>query len=165
MDLTHAREILDTAHNAVVSMDVTGRITYFNPAAEVMFGHASEAVIGQSLADQIIPEHYREAHWRGLQHFLETGEGAVLGRRVELSGLRSNGTEFPIEITISAQRDGESWVFHAFIQDISERVARERERGQRLAELETSLQDPSSASRRFSARLPRRSRSATARTG
>jgi PAS domain S-box-containing protein len=140
VDVRGAHEILDTAHNAVVSMDVAGRIVYWNPAAEAMFGVPRDAALGRVLADTIIPPRYREAHWQGLRRFLATGEGQVLGQRIELSALRDDRTEFPAEITISAQRDGDAWSFHAFIQDISERKAIEEERRSRVAQLETSLE-------------------------
>jgi PAS domain S-box-containing protein len=140
VDWHGAHEVLDTAHNAVVSMDATGTITYWNPAAERMFGIARADASGMVVADTIIPERYRDAHWRGLRRFLETGEGPVLRQRVELSAVRSDGTEFPIEMTISAQRDGDDWSFHAFIQDVSERKRMEEERRVRLSELEASLE-------------------------
>jgi PAS domain S-box-containing protein len=128
VDLQRAHEVLDTAHNAVVSMDGAGRIVYWNPAAEAMFGVPRASALGCSLAETIIPPRHRAAHWQGLRRFFATGEGRVLGRRIELSALRSDGTEFPVEITISAQRDGEDWSFHAFIQDISARKAIDEER-------------------------------------
>jgi len=140
VDLGAAREILDTAHDAVVSMNAAGAITYWNPSAEAMFDTSREDAIGRVLAETIIPERHRAAHWRGLRRFLETGEGPVLRRRMEWGALRRDGTEFPIEITISAQADRDGWAFHAFIQDISERTTTETDRLRRLAELETSLE-------------------------
>lgn len=137
MDLGRAQQILDTAHNAFVSMDQDGMIAYWNPRAEEMFGFSREEAIGRPLAETIIPARFREAHWRGLEKFLKDGDGPVLNRRVELSALRRNGTEFPIEITISALADPDDGLsFHAFVQDISERKASEQERAELLARVE-----------------------------
>lgn len=93
-----------------------------------IFGDPREEAVGRQLADTIIPPAYRDAHRNGLRRFLADGVGPVLGNRLTLTGLRRDGTEFPIEITISALREGDAWTFHAFVQDISERVAVERER-------------------------------------
>ena len=75
----------------------------------------------------IIPERFRSAHVGGLARFLDDGTGPVLDQRIEMAALRGDGSEFPVEITISALRDGERWSFHAFIRDISERKENERE--------------------------------------
>lgn len=123
---THA--ILDTSHNAFVSMAADGTIVYWNPRAEEMFGWPRSEALGRTVADTIIPERHREAHWVGLAKFLAEGEAPILGRRVELSALRRDRTEFPIEITISALREADGWSFHAFIQDIAERKAADEQR-------------------------------------
>src|SRR5579862_102403 len=121
MDLAQAQAVLELTHSAFVSMDEQGRITYWNARAEEMFGFEREAVLGKALGDTIVPERYRDAHWRGLHRFLQTGVGTILDRRLELSALRADGGEIPIDMTISALREGEGWSFHAFIADISER--------------------------------------------
>jgi diguanylate cyclase (GGDEF)-like protein/PAS domain S-box-containing protein len=136
MDLGTAHPILDTAHNAFISMDERGRITYWNPRAAEIFGYSREEAVGRELADTIIPPEYRDAHWEGLRRFLAEGVGPVLGNRLTLTALRRDGAEFPIEITISALREADGWSFHAFVQDISERVAVERERDELLARVE-----------------------------
>jgi diguanylate cyclase (GGDEF)-like protein/PAS domain S-box-containing protein len=128
VDLGRARAILDTAHDAFVSMDRDGAITDWNPGAVEMFGLSREQALGRVLADTIIPEQHRQAHWDGLERFLRTGEGPVLGTRLEVSALRADGTEFPVELTISALEETDGWSFHAFIQDISAR----KEAAQRL---------------------------------
>jgi PAS domain S-box-containing protein len=139
MDTDQAQSILNLAHSAFISMDEEGRILYWNIRAEEMFGLVREEAIGQALADTVIPERYHEAHRRGLGHFLRTGEGPVLDKRVELSALRSDGSEFPIELTISALNDGGAWTFHAFVADISERRQAELERQRLLDELQLAL--------------------------
>ena len=115
------RSIIDAAHEAFISMDAGGFITDWNPQAERTFGWSRKEAVGQVLADLIIPPSYREAHWAGLQRFLDTGEGPVLGKRLELTALHREGFEFPVELTISAAPAGEQFSFHAFLHDISDR--------------------------------------------
>lgn len=116
------RQILETAQDAYIGMDATGQITDWNRQAEVIFGWNRDEAIGRTLADTIIPYRFREAHWKGLRKFLETGEGPVLNRRLELAALRRDGTEFPVELTIWPLRAGETVRFNALIHDIAERV-------------------------------------------
>src|SRR5947207_1044572 len=82
--------------------------------------------LGGSCPETVIPSSYREAHERGLAHFLAIGEGPVLGRRIELTALRRNGTEFPIELAITPMRVAGATVFSAFLHDISERKRAEQ---------------------------------------
>jgi len=136
-DLTEL--ILDRAHNAAVSLDEQGRVTYWNPSAERIFGRARAEAMGRPIAGLVIPERLREAHAAGFRRFLDDGVGPVLDRRIELVALRADGSEFPIEMTISALGDGMRWSFHAFIQDISERVDGERERERLVEQLRRAL--------------------------
>ena len=121
------RAVLDAALDAVIGMDVDDVITYWNPRAEAIFGWRREEALGRSLRDLVIPERYREAHSRGLARFLATGEGPVLDRRIELHGLRRDGTEFPVELSITAVKHGETLSFSAFVADITERKRSEAE--------------------------------------
>ena len=139
MDLGHARKILNIAHSAFISMDGQGRITYWNIRAEETFGLRREDAVGRSLADTIIPERLRDAHRRGLERFRETGEGPLLDRRAELVAVRADGSEFPIELIVSALREDGELSFHGFITDISERKAQEAERQRLLDELGRAL--------------------------
>jgi PAS domain S-box-containing protein len=139
MALGEAQAILEVAQNAFISMDEQGRIVYWNLRAEEIFGFTRAEAVGRNLAETIVPQRYRDAHREGLRRFLETGEGVVLDQRVELSALRSDGGEFPIEMTISALRDGEGWAFHAFVMDVSERWDAERERQRLLDELQRAV--------------------------
>jgi len=123
--------ILDTAHNAFVSMDEAGRVVYWNPRAEEVFGWSREEALRRAVADLIIPARHQQSHRDGLARFLETGDGPVLSQRVQLSGRRRGGEEFPIEMTISAvAQEGGGWSFHAFIQDLTEAKRAERERAE-----------------------------------
>ena len=134
------RAIIDTALDALIGMNAKGMITEWNPRAEVIFGWRRREAIGQNLADLIIPPRDREAHERGLRHFMDTGEGPVLNRRVELTGLRRDGTEFPAELSISPLKRDDSYVFNAFLSDITERKCAEEIRV-RLASIVESSED------------------------
>ena len=133
--------ILDTALDAVITMDVRGVVTGWNAPAENAFGWTAREAIGRDLADLIIPPLHREAHRRGLKHFLDTGEGPVLGKRVELSALHRDAHEFPVELAIATLRSGDSCEFSAFVRDISERVRAEEQR----RELEAQIQQAQKA--------------------
>jgi PAS domain S-box-containing protein len=124
------RSIIDSAGDALIGMDADGLVTDWNPQAESTFGWSREEAIGQPVARTIIPERFRDAHAEGLQRFLATGEGPVLGKRIELVGLHRDGHEFPAELSISVVRFDEGPSFHAFVTDISERKQIEAERDQ-----------------------------------
>lgn len=119
------RLIMNSALDAIVTMDVQGLITFWNPQAEKIFGWKEEEVIGKSLADTIIPESFRSAHHRGLAHYLATGEHRVLNRQLEISANHRNGGEFPIELSIVPILHGETLFFCSFIRDISARKQNE----------------------------------------
>ncbi|MEK6252314.1 MAG: PAS domain-containing sensor histidine kinase [Actinomycetota bacterium] len=121
------RLILETAGEAFVSMNSDGSISGWNPSAESIFGWTREEAIGRQLVDTIVPVADREAYKRGLEHFLRTGEGPVLNKAIEQMALHRDGREIPVELTISPLRVGDSYVFNAFIRDITERQEAERE--------------------------------------
>lgn len=122
----HTRLIVSHALDAVVTIDADGRITSWNPQAERLFGWSQEEILGRRLSETIIPPAYREAHERGLAHFRATGEGPVLNRRIELTALRRDGTEFPVELAITPLRVGGATAFSAFLRDITERKRTEK---------------------------------------
>ena len=122
------RAILNSALSAVVVMDAGGKVTGWNPRAETLFGWSREEVMGRDLADILLPERYRERHRKGLAHYLATGEGSVLNRMLELTAMRRDGTEMPVELSISPIRSGGSISFCGFITDISERKRMEEVR-------------------------------------
>jgi len=116
------RAVLESALDCVITIDTQGRILEFSPSAERTFGYTREEVVGLEMADLLVPHAFREAHRRGMRHFLATGEGTVLNRRIEISALRSDDTEFPVELAITAVRlAGGQQIFTAFLRDISER--------------------------------------------
>jgi diguanylate cyclase (GGDEF)-like protein/PAS domain S-box-containing protein len=115
------RSVVEGAHDAFVAMDAGGFIIDWNPRAEATFGWRRDEVLGRVLADTIVPERHRDAHWSGLQRYLETGEGPVIDKRIEIEALHREGFEFPVEMTISVHRSGETPYFNAFLHDISDR--------------------------------------------
>jgi PAS domain S-box-containing protein len=115
------RGILEAALDAIVLMDARGYILSWNPRAESVFGWPRAEAVGRRMSELIVPPRYREAHARGLKRYLQTGEGPILNRPVELSALRRDGSEFPAALRVTALRDIERVVFCAFIEDISER--------------------------------------------
>jgi PAS domain S-box-containing protein len=113
--------ILDSALDCIVTMDHEGRITEFNPAAEHTFGYRRDEVVGKQLADTIIPPALREQHRLGFAHYLNTGEARVLGSRIEMTAVRADGSEFPVELTITrVPLDGPP-LFTGYLRDITER--------------------------------------------
>ena len=120
------REVIETANDAFIAIDVHSTITDWNRQAEQTFGWTREEAIGQPLADLIIPPVHRTAHAEGIALFLRSGVGPVLGRRVELTALHRDGREFPIELTPWAVEDGSTFRFNAFVHDITERKTFER---------------------------------------
>ena len=119
------RAMLDAALDGVITIDHDGAIVEFNPAAESIFGYAREAVMGRQMVDLIVPPALRDAHNAGFRHYLATGEGPVLGTRIEVPGMRSDGSEFPLELSIAAVDVPGEPVFTAYLRDISEQKRRE----------------------------------------
>jgi PAS domain S-box-containing protein len=113
--------VLESALDSIITIDSESRILEFNPAAEQTFGLRRHEVIGRPLPELIIPPELRERHYRGMAHYLKTGEGPVLGKRVELRGMRSNGTTFPVELAITRLAHEEPPLFTAYMRDLSER--------------------------------------------
>jgi PAS domain S-box-containing protein len=126
------RATLETSLDAIVSMDSLGVVTEWNGAAVELFGYAREEAVGRDLADLIIPARYREAHRRGLAHYLATGEERAMGQRLELAGLRRDGSEFPVELTITRILLEGPPTFTGYIRDTSDRRRAEEERAQLL---------------------------------
>src|SRR6266478_2275480 len=115
------RSIIDSALDAVVAIDADGIITDWNRQAEEIFGWMRSEALGRRMSETIIPMQYRLAHERGLRHFFETGRGAILNQRIEITALRRDGWEFPVELAITPLKFGGTWTFSSFIRDISDR--------------------------------------------
>ena len=134
------RAILDCALDCIITMDATGQVVEFNPAAERVFGFTREEAVGRELAELIIPASMRERHRQGLQRYLETGEGPVLGRRIEINALRADGSEILVELAITPFLIQDQQAFTAYLRDITRRKRGEEAR-QRLAAIVESSGD------------------------
>ena len=105
--------MLASSLDAVVTIDAAGRVLTFNHAAEATFGYPAAAALGQNVAELIIPPALRERHYQALTRHLEVGERTILGRRVELMGLRADGSEFPVELTVPKAAADREEIAHA----------------------------------------------------
>ena len=122
------RRIVEMALDGFIGMDAAGVITDWNVQAEQMFGWSRQEAIGRLLSATIIPPQHREAHERGLRHFLATGEGPILNTRIEITACHRDGHEIPIELAISPLLlRGETYIFSAFVRDISARKRTEEQ--------------------------------------
>src|SRR5262249_30626352 len=125
--------IVNTALDCVVSIDSTGRIVEFNPAATRVFGFRREDALGQELAELIVPQRLRERHRAALQGQGEPGESRILGKRLEMPALRADGTEFLVEISVTRVGGPGQPIFTAHMRDITDRKHAENERELLLA--------------------------------
>jgi PAS domain S-box-containing protein len=131
------RAILDTALDAIITIDTDGRIVEFNNAATRIFGHARGDAVGKVLADLIVPPIYRAAHVEGMKRYLQSGKSTVLNRLIEVEALRADGSHLPVELSITEVPLAGGRLFTAVMRDISERkrfeaqiAVAERQRGQ-----------------------------------
>lgn len=138
----HTRLIIDTAHDAFIAMNADGQIIDWNPQAEVIFGWSREEALGRTVADTIIPQPYRAAHRHSFQHFLATGMDLMLNKRVEITAVHRDGREFPVELSISLLRLGETDTLNVFIRDITERRAVERMKDEFVSMVSHELRTP-----------------------
>ena len=126
------QDIRESAHEAFISMDAEGRIVYWNARAVEMFGYEKREALGMLVADAVVPAEHRAAHAEAVRRVLATGEGRLLGRPLEMIARRRDGAVLPVRLTLSAQEQDGTWLFHALVQDLSERAVL-------LAELEAAL--------------------------
>jgi len=118
---TRERAILESSMDCIITMDHEGRVVDWNPAAEKTFGYTQEEAIGKEMAGLIIPQRLREQHRQGLARYIATGKGRVIGKRLELSAERKDGTEFPVELTITQIELKGAPLFTGYLRDITER--------------------------------------------
>lgn len=118
--------ILQSALDCIITIDDQGRVVEWNPASERTFGSFPEEAVGRVLAELIVPPTLRAAHRRGMAHYLTTGDGPVLGKRIEITGMRAGGEEFPVDLAITPIPLGTETLFTATVRDISERKAFEK---------------------------------------
>ena len=129
------KTIVDVALDAVVTVNDDGTIVEFNSSAERIFGYSRDQVIGQPMAEMIIPVHLRDRHHQGMQRYLDSGESRILNQRVEIEGMRADGQNFPVELTVSEVRFGSQHMFTAYLRDISEIKQAEQEISRQREEL------------------------------
>ena len=113
--------ILEAALDSIVTMDHAGLITEFNPAAERTFGYSRVEALGKPLVELIIPPALRAQHLEGIERYQATGVGPILGRRLELTALRADGSEFPVELAVVPTLSNGVPMFTAYLRDITER--------------------------------------------
>jgi diguanylate cyclase (GGDEF)-like protein/PAS domain S-box-containing protein len=131
------RSILTNAPDAYISIDDEGRIDEWNRQAELTFGWQRDEALGQLLSDLLIPPGMRAAHNAGMKHFVRSGQGPVINSRLEVNALHRDGHEIPVQLSIAAVKNGETYTANAFLHDISERRAAQ----ERLAASEKRLRD------------------------
>jgi PAS domain S-box-containing protein len=132
--------ILETALDAIITIDDESRIVEFNPAAEAMFGRPAARVMGQRMEELIVPPSLRAKHRRGMQRYLTTGKGPFLGKRIELTGMRAGGRQFPVEIAIVPIDVGGRFIFTSHVRDLTERKRAEEELQRAREELESKVE-------------------------
>ncbi len=121
------RAVVETASDAIVTMTTNGLIWSFNPAAERIFGHATEEAVGQPLC-MLMPERFRASHEANFRRYLQTNEARIIGKGpVELVGLRKSGEEFPLELSLGEMREEDGVLFTGIVRDITERKRAEEE--------------------------------------
>jgi PAS domain S-box-containing protein len=124
-EIEQRRSITDTALDAFVQIDQAGIIIEWNPQAEATFGWSRQETIGRLLDTLIVPPAHRERHAQGLARFLRTGEGVILGKRMEIEALRRDGREITVELAITALSRPDGYIFNGFIRDVTDRIAAE----------------------------------------
>ncbi len=129
------------AMDAIVTINGEGRVVEFNPAAEALFGYTAAEANGTSLAELIIPSRHRRAHEVGLARYLVTGEGPILGKRLELHARRKDGTEFPVEIAVVKLAGTEELLFTGFIRDLTSLRTVQDDLERTIADLRRSNED------------------------
>ncbi len=126
--LSEARKaaVLDVSLDSVITIDHEGKVVELNRAAEATFGYSRADMVGKEMAGMILPPHLLEKHRRSLAHYLATGHGSLLGKRVEMSAMRADGSEFPVELAIARMPGAGQPLFTGFIRDVTDRKRSER---------------------------------------
>jgi len=119
--LARINSLINSALDAVISMDEEGRVIDWNPQAEKTFGYAKAYAMGQDLGSLIVPEKHRKIQRQIMEQYIKTGQQNILGRRIEIQALRAGGDEFPVELTISTLQQNKKHTFSAYIRDLSDR--------------------------------------------
>lgn len=133
------KQVIEHPRDAYIEMGSDGNVTAWNARAEALFGWQKSEAIGRELAELIIPPKLRSAHWKGLKRFLETGQGDVLERKVEVDAIRRDGVSIPVELTVNATFVAGAPRFYAFLHDVRERQQRQQDLRLGLYDALTSL--------------------------
>lgn len=120
------QSLIDSALDGVISMDQEGKVIRWNAQAERIFGYSQEQAMGREVTELIVPHAHREAHRQGMARFIRTNTPTIIGKRIEVPGLRADGTEFPMELTVSALIQSGRHFFSAYVRDITKRKKNER---------------------------------------
>jgi len=119
--------ILESALDCIITIDHNGRVLEFNSAAEQTFGYKADEIVSREMVEMLVPPGLRDQHRAGFARYLETGDARILGHRLEITGMRADGTEFPVELTITRIPLPGPPAFTGFVRDITERKESERE--------------------------------------
>jgi PAS domain S-box-containing protein len=130
------KTIADVAKEGIIMMDSKGEVSYWNEAAEKIFGYTSEEILGKSLHMVLAPKRFHELYYKGFEKFKETGTGAAVGKTLELAGIKKDATEFPLELSLSSVMIQNQWHAVGIARDISERKRTEESLKGKIDELE-----------------------------
>jgi PAS domain S-box-containing protein len=122
------RSISSSAQDALIMMNSTGNISYWNEAAERIFGYTKQEVIDKDLHRLLVPKKYLKAFTKGFNNFKNTGQGSAIGKTIEMSAIRKDGTEFPMELSLSSFQLRSRWYALGVVRDVSDRKQAEKER-------------------------------------
>jgi two-component system CheB/CheR fusion protein len=132
------RSVAQSANDAIISSDRSGHIVFWNAAAQEMFGYMEEQAMGKPLTI-LMPERYRDTHQQGMERHSSTGVSNVIGNTIELEGLKKDGSEFPMELSLATWKIGEDIYYTGIVRDISERKRVEGEREKLILDLQDAL--------------------------
>ncbi len=135
---TTLRTITDSAQDAIVMLDHDGLVSFWNPAAERIFGWSKNEILGKPLHPLIAPSRYHEAHQKAFPYFQKTGQGSAVGKTLELGGLRKDGTEIMIELSLSAIQIEGKWGSVGLLRDITNRKRAEAQMHLQTTALESA---------------------------
>ena len=147
--------MLESSLDGIITMNHEGKVIEANPTVEKIFGYSRDDMLGKEMAALIIPPSLRERHRQGLAHYLATGEGPVLGKRIELVGMRRDGTELPVELAISPIQASGPPLFTGYVRDITQRKQAEEALQRLNAELEVRVAERTADLNRVNEELQR----------
>nr|WP_067290915.1 PAS domain S-box protein [Marinobacterium profundum] len=137
--------VADASLDALVTINLQGLVVEYNAAAEALFGWSREEMMGQLMEDYLIPPEMRQMHSKGMAHFIETGEGPLVGKRIEVEAMSADGQRIPIEFSLVAAAIDGDWHATAFMRDIRGRLEAE----QQLVQAKEDAEQASHAKSRF----------------